>query len=128
MDKSRLACGIYCTKSAVGAVLVVFLQRWRIICTIPKPIGSKGRYLTKCPKPCRPIRSKEKGNLDLEHAANLIKPTQTRINRQKYTFCVIKSLEHLKNVQNCPRPLFRPGTDHTCHQIQIKIHLVKQSL
>jgi hypothetical protein len=36
----------------VGAVLVGFLLRWRKICTIPKPLGSKGRYLGKCPKPC----------------------------------------------------------------------------
>ncbi len=30
----------------VGAVLVVFLWRWRKICTILKPMGSKGRYGT----------------------------------------------------------------------------------
>ncbi len=31
----------------VGAVLVVFLQRWRKICTILQPMGIKGRYLKK---------------------------------------------------------------------------------
>jgi hypothetical protein len=43
----------------IGAVLVVFLWRWRKICTILQPMGSKGRYLKKGPEPCRPIRSKE---------------------------------------------------------------------
>ncbi len=38
-------------------------------------------------------------------------PTQTRINREKYTFCVIKSLKF----KNWPRQLFRPRTDHACH-------------
>ncbi len=37
--------------------------------------------------------------LKIEVEANVIKPTQTRINREKYTFCVIKSLEHLKNLE-----------------------------
>jgi hypothetical protein len=29
------------------------------------------------------------------------------------TLCVIKSLKHLKKL---PRPLFRPKTNHSCHQ------------
>jgi hypothetical protein len=33
------------------------------------------------------------------HAANIINPTQTRCNREKYTFCVIESFEHLKNLK-----------------------------
>jgi hypothetical protein len=36
----------------VGAVLVVFLRRWRKICTILQPMGSMGRYPKKSPKPC----------------------------------------------------------------------------
>ncbi len=36
----------------VGAVLVVFLRRWRKICTILQPMGSKGQYLKHCPKRC----------------------------------------------------------------------------
>jgi hypothetical protein len=47
---SGFACCLYCTK--IGwrcTVFVIFLQ----------PVGSKGRYLKKCPKPCWPIRSKE---------------------------------------------------------------------
>jgi hypothetical protein len=32
-------------------ILAVFLKRWRKICTILQPMGSKGQYLKKCPKP-----------------------------------------------------------------------------
>jgi hypothetical protein len=35
----------------VGAVYVVVFRRWCKICTILQPMGSKGRYLKKCPKP-----------------------------------------------------------------------------
>ncbi len=31
--------------------------------------------------------------------ANIIKPTQTGINRNKYTFCIMKSLEPPKNLK-----------------------------
>ncbi len=48
----------------------------------------------------------------------IIKPMQTGINREKYTFCNIKSLEHLKKLIKWPRPLFRPKTNHTYHQKQ----------
>ncbi len=40
--------------------------------------------------------------LRIEVGANIIKPTQTRINRDKYTFCVIKSLEHIKKTRGVP--------------------------
>ncbi len=40
------------------------------------------------------------GNLDYVHTANIVKPPQTRINREKYTFCAKKSLEHLKNLKS----------------------------
>jgi hypothetical protein len=36
----------------VGAVLVVFRRRWRKICTILQPMGSKVRYLKKSTKAC----------------------------------------------------------------------------
>ncbi len=36
------------------------------------------------------------------------------LSRKKYTFWVIKSLEH--QFKKCPRPLFRPKTNHICHQ------------
>ncbi len=45
-----------------------------------------------------------------------IKPTPTRINREKYTFCIIKSFGAAQKFKNWPRPLFRPWTDHACHQ------------
>ncbi len=32
------------------------------------------------------LTNKKKGNLVRVHAANIIKPTQTRINYEKYTF------------------------------------------
>jgi hypothetical protein len=41
---------------------------------------------------------------------------QTRINSKKYTFCGIKSLEHLKHLKTGRVPLFRPRTDHACAQ------------
>ncbi len=40
------------TLRVVGAVLVVFFRRWRKICTIRQPMGSKGQPLMKSPKPC----------------------------------------------------------------------------
>jgi hypothetical protein len=45
------------------------------------------------------LTNKKQGHVDYVHAANIIKPTQTRINGEKYTFCVIKSLEYLKNLK-----------------------------
>ncbi len=62
------------------------------IFTILQPMGSKGRYLKKCPKPCRPSRSKETWT---KYTPETLSPTQTRNNHEKYTFCAIKSLEHL---------------------------------
>jgi hypothetical protein len=60
-----------------------------------------------------PIKSKE--------SRTEYTPTQTRINREKYTFYIIESLEHLKNLKNWPRPLFRLRTDHACIESQITI-------
>jgi hypothetical protein len=87
----------------VGAVLVFFLQLWRKICTIPQPMGSKGRYLKKISQTL--LTNKNQGNLDKVHATNIIKPTQTRINREKYTLYVIKSLELLKNYKLAAYPI-----------------------
>jgi hypothetical protein len=42
------------------------------------------------------LTNKKQRNLDYVLAANIIKPTQARINSEKYTFCVTKSLELLK--------------------------------
>ncbi len=46
---------------------------------------------------------------------------QTRINREKYTFCVIKSLEHLKNLKT-GRVLYL-GLELTTHVLKSQIHL-----
>jgi hypothetical protein len=42
------------------------------------------------------LTTKKLGNLDKVHVANIFKPTLSRINREKHTFCVLKSMEHLK--------------------------------
>ncbi len=43
------------------------------------------------------LTNKKQGNLNYVHADNIIKPTETRINPEKYTFLVKKSFEQLKN-------------------------------
>ncbi len=43
----------------VGAVFNIFLQHWSTIFTVLQPMGSKHRYLKKCPKRCCSIGSKE---------------------------------------------------------------------
>ncbi len=51
---------------------------------------------------------------------------QARINREKYTFCVIKSFEHLKNFKTGRGPYL--GLELTIHILKSQIHLVRQSL
>jgi hypothetical protein len=51
------------------------------------------------------LTNKKQGNLDYVHATNIIKPTQTRINRKKYTFCVFKSMEHLTTLKLAAFPI-----------------------
>ncbi len=53
-------------------------------------------------------------------------PTQTQINREKYTFCVIKSFEQLKNWKNGPVLCF--GQKLIIHVIKSQIHLGRQYL
>ncbi len=86
IDIWALSWCLYCSKSGWR----VFLRRWRKIqiCTILQPMVSNGRYRKKSTKSCWPIRSKETC-IKFVHAANIIKPTQTLINREKYTFCVM---------------------------------------
>ncbi len=48
------------------------------------------------------LTNKKQGNLGEGHPLTLLSQRKLVINRKKYTFCVIKSLEHLIN------PLFRP--------------------
>jgi hypothetical protein len=82
----------------VGDVLAIFLGRWRKICTI---LQQKNRKQGPIPEEIYQtlLTNKKQGNLDEVHAANIFKPLQTRVNREKYstlTYRVIKSLEHLK--------------------------------
>jgi hypothetical protein len=62
------------------------------------------------------LTNKKQGNLDYVHAAYIIKPTQTRIYREKYTFCIMKSLEHLKNLKTGRVPYLGLELTHACHQ------------
>jgi hypothetical protein len=47
-------------------------------------------------------------------------------NREKYTFCILKSLEHLKNLKTGHVPCL--GLELTMHDIKNHIHFVRQSL
>jgi hypothetical protein len=49
-----------------------------------------------------------------------------RINRRKYTFCTMKSLEHLKNLKI--GPVLYLSIELPIHVIKSQIHLVRQSL
>jgi hypothetical protein len=60
--------------------------------------------------------NKKRGNLEYEHDTNIIKPTYTLIDCEKYTFCVKKIIGAPKKFKKWHRPLFRPRTNHTCHQ------------
>ena len=46
----------------------------------------------------------------------IVKPMQTGINRNNYTFCILKSLEPLKKFKNQPRPLVRPSSINFCQK------------
>ncbi len=46
---------------------------------------------------------------DKNKQLTIVKPTQNGINRNKYTFCILKSLEPLKKFKNQLRPLVRPS-------------------
>jgi hypothetical protein len=54
------------------------------------------------------------------------KPTQIRTNREKYTFCVIKSLEHLKNLKTGRVPYL--ALELIMHVLKSQIHLFRQYL
>ena len=108
-----------------AALFFKFFRRWRTICTALQPMGSNGRYLKKCPKPCWPIKSKETWTKHY-NATNIIKPTQTRITSEKYTFWVIKSLEHLKNLITGRVPYL--DLELTMHVLKSQTLLVRQSL
>jgi len=57
---------------------------------------------------------------------HIIKPTQTHINREKYTICFIKSLKRLKKLKTGRIPYL--GLELTMHVIKSQIYLVRQSL
>jgi hypothetical protein len=72
------------------------------------------------------LTNKKQGKLDLVHAPNIIMSTRTSINREKYTFCVVKSLEHLKDLKTGRVPYL--GLELIMHIIKSQIHLVRRSL
>jgi hypothetical protein len=47
--------------------------------------------------------------------------------REKYTFCIIKSLEHLKIYKQAASSTYL-GLELTMHVLKSQIHLVRQSL
>ncbi len=95
----------------VGTVLVVFLQRWRKMCTILQPMGSKGRYQIKCPKPCWLIKSNE--TWTKYHIRTLLSQREIALTARNTLFAFIGAPTKFKN---WPRPLFGPRTDQACHQ------------
>jgi hypothetical protein len=44
------------------------------------------------------------GGIDKNKQLTIVKPTQTGINRNKYTFCILKLLEPLKNLKTSRVP------------------------
>ncbi len=106
----------------VGAVLVVILRRWR------KNLHNPPANRKQEPIPEEIYRSlptnKKQGNQDQVHTANIIKPTQTRIYREKYTFCIVKSLEHLKYLKTGHVPYL--SLELTMHDIKSTVPLINQ--
>jgi hypothetical protein len=72
-------------KRVVGAVLVVYFRRL-------------------CVKFSQLLTNKKQGNLDCVHACNISKPTQARINCEKYIFCVVK-FNYLKILKLAASPI-----------------------
>jgi hypothetical protein len=72
------------------------------------------------------LSNKKQGNLDSVQAANIIKQMQTRINREKYTFRITKSLEYLKYLKTGRFPYL--GLEKIIHFLKSQIHLVRRSL
>jgi hypothetical protein len=59
--------------------------------------------------------------MDLVLATNIVKTTQTHINCEKYTICVIKSLEPLKNLKTGRIPYL--DLEPTMHVLKSQTHL-----
>ncbi len=64
----------------VGAVLVVFLRHLRKIFA-----QSSSQWEARAQM--------------ADHAISIVKPRQTRKDHEKYAFCIITSVEHLKNLK-----------------------------
>jgi hypothetical protein len=94
---------------------------WLNACLALRAVGAVSEDMSQTQ-----LTNKKQGNLDQVHAANIIIPTQTSMNRKTYTFCVVKSLEHLKNLNTGPVPYL--GRELTMHVIKSQIHLMRQSL
>ncbi len=94
---------------------------WLDACIALRAIGAVSEDMSQTQ-----LTNKKQGNLDQVHAANIVKPTQTRMNRKIYTFCVVKSLEHLKNLITGPVPYL--GWEMAMFVIKSQIHLMRQSI
>jgi hypothetical protein len=113
---------LYCTKSSWGCICC-FPPTLAENLHNPPPNGKQGPIHEEIYQTL--LTNKKQGNLGKVHDANIIKPTQTPINHKKYTFCVRKSLEHLKNLKTgCVLYL---GLELTMHVLKSQIHLVGDS-
>ena len=72
------------------------------------------------------LTNKKQESLCKVHADNIVTPTQTRIYREKYTFCFLKLLKYFKNLKTM-RDAYS-GLYVSIFVIKSPIHLVRQSL
>ncbi len=98
----------------VGAGLIIFLWRWRKICTILHPMGSKGPIPEEIYQTI--LTNKKETWIKYTLLAVPVRPTQTRINREKFTLFRYKIIGAPKKFKNWPRPSFRSRTDHARSQ------------
>jgi hypothetical protein len=122
IDKSGLACCLDFTQSGWRCIghFCPAERHWRTICTVLQPMGSKCRYLKKCLRPYWPIWSRKTWT---KYTPLTLLSQQRKLKWN--TFCVIKSLEHLKNLKNGPGPylILKP----TVNVIKSQIHLLRRS-
>ncbi len=68
------------------------------------------------------------GNLDKVHAAKLLSQRKLAITtRREINFLRFKIIGTPKTLKNRPRPLFRPRTDHACHQKTVPFNIFRWS-
>ncbi len=96
----------------ITVLLVSFPCRWRNVCKILQPMGSKGWCLKKCPNICWPIKSQGKYSLKRTCRSNLV----FAITGKKYVLYIsMKSLRSpLKILQLLL--LYMPRSIHSCQQ------------